>query len=190
MNESQLREIRNYISKLVSINAGKGAKTPLCSHKIEELESKLIIKAVKVAKRHNSALSPLMPFMKRMLKIEAMREAARLFGRQIKKGETPMGEVSLDAKLSEDEDDSYIDFLEESPELIRKHQIRNDVREVISYLSRRERMALKPLMYVDITKEYTAKRLKISRPTLDKFLKTKVIPRFVEIWNELGKSFN
>lgn len=189
MNEPQLKEIRNYISKLVSINAGKGAKTPLCPHRMEELESKLIIKAVKAAKRHNSALSPLIPFIKRMLKIEAAREAARLFSKQIKKGETPLGESSLDANPSQDEEGAFIDILEESPEIIRKRQIRNDVREVISHLSRRERIALKPLMYVYITKEYTAKRLKISRPTLDNFLKTKVIPRFIELWNELGKSF-
>lgn len=189
MNEPQLKEIRNYISKLVSINAGKGAKTPLCPHRMEELEGKLIIKAVKAAKRHNSALSPLIPFIKGMLKIEAAREAARLFSKQIKKGETPMGESSLDANPSQDEEGTFIDILEESPEIIRKRQIRNDVREVISHLSRRERIALKPLMYVDITKEYTAKRLKISRPTLDNYLKTKVIPRFIELWNELGKSF-
>lgn len=68
MNEPQLKEIRNYISKLVSINAGKGAKTPLCPHRVEELESKLIVKVVKAAKRHNSALSPLIPFIKSMLK--------------------------------------------------------------------------------------------------------------------------
>lgn len=189
MNEPQLKEIRNYISKLVSINAGKGAKTPLCPHRMEELEGKLLIKAVKAAKRHNSALSPLIPFIKSMLKIEAAREAARLFSKQIKKGETPLGESSLDANPSQDEEGAFIDILEESPEIIRKRQIRNDVREVISHLSRRERIALKSLMYVDITKEYTAKRLKISRPTLDNFLKTKVIPRFIELWNELGKSF-
>ena len=102
--ESQLKEIRNYISKLVSINAGKGAKTPLCPHRMEELEGKLLIKAVKAAKRHNSALSPLIPFIKRMLKIEVAREAARLFSKQIKKGETPLGESSLDANPSQDEE--------------------------------------------------------------------------------------
>ena len=189
MNEPQLKEIRNYISKLVSINAGKGAKTPLCPHRMEELEGKLLIKAVKAAKRYISALSPLIPFIKGMLKIEAAREAARLFSKQIKKGETTMGEIPLDAVVSQDDDGSYIDNLEESPEVIRKRQLCNDVREVLSHLSRRERIALKPLMYVYITKEYTAKRLKISRPTLDNYLKRKVIPHFIEIWNELGKSF-
>ena len=187
MHELQLKEIRNYISKLVSINAGKGAKTPLCSYRMEELESKLLIKALKAAKRHNSALSPLIPFIKRMLKIEAAREAARLFSKQLNNGESSMGNLSLDEVLSSEEEGSFIDILEESPEVIRKRQIRNDVREVLSHLSRRERIALMPLMYVHVTKEYTAKRLKMTRPTLDNFLKRKVIPHFIEMRNELGK---
>ena len=187
MTNKQVNETRSYISKLVSIHAGENSLTPLNPQRAEELFGKLIIKAAKAEKRHNPAISPLIPFVKKALKIEAAREAARLFDKQMKRGEHCKGDLSLDAMVSPGEEESFIDMLGESDETVRRRRIKRDVREVLLHLSARERTALEALMYADVTKELTAAILGVSRPTLDHFLKEQAIPHFVALWTELGK---
>ena len=69
MTNKQVNEISSYISKLVRIHAGENSKTPLNPQRVQELESKLFIKAAKAEKRHNPAISPLIPFVKKALKL-------------------------------------------------------------------------------------------------------------------------
>lgn len=187
MTKTEVQDISSYISKLVRIHAGENSLTPLNPHRAEELNGKLIIKAAKAEKRHNPAISPLIPFVKKALKIEAAREAARLFDKQMKRGEHCKGDLSLDAMVSPGEEESFIDMLGESDETVRRRRIKRDVREVLLHLTKRERTALEALMYSDITKEITATILGVSRPTLDHFLKEQAIPHFVALWHEFGK---
>lgn len=187
MTSTQMKEIRSYISRLIISNAGSNSSTPLNPHRMAELESKLFVKAVKAANRHNPLISPLIPFLKSILKIEAKREAARIFNEQLKNGECSQGDLSLDVEISPNEEETFKNTIGEPDEVVRRRKIKRDVREVLTRLSRRERIALEPLMYRDVTKEMTADRLGISRPTLDRFLKEEAIPHFIAIWNGAGK---
>ena len=107
--------------------------------------------------------------------------------KQIKKGESSKGDLSLDEKISSNEEETFIETIAEPEETVRRRKIKRDVREVLTRLSQRERIALEPLMYRDVTKSLTADRLGITRPTLDRFLREEAIPHFVKIWNESGK---
>lgn len=187
MKNAQVKEVSEYIAYQVKYRGGESSSTPLNPHYKEKLESKLFEKAVKALRRYDPSKAPLVPFLKMILDKEAKREAARLFNKQCKRGEHSSGDLSLDAMVSPEEGETFVDLLGESDEVVRCRRIRRDVQEVLLHLSIRENMALESLMFADISKEMTAKLLGVTRPTLDRFIREEAIPHFVKIWNESGK---
>lgn len=187
MTEHEAKEVSAYIAYQVKISAGEGSPTPLNPHNTMKLENHLFEKTVKAIERHDPTISPLIPFLKMVIKIEAKRQAARLFDKQIKRGEHPAGDLSIDGTVSPEEGETFADLLGEPDHVVRRREIRRDVNETLLRLTIRERIALESLMYSDVTKERTAFILGITRPTLDRFLKEEAIPHFIEVWNGLGK---
>lgn len=184
ITEAQEKELRQFVHKKAQSLGDAGGKTPLNPGRIDNLEKRLWVIAVKAVIRHDPTKTPLVPFVKAMVNRSAGREAAREFNAMLGADENAWGDKSLDEPITHEDgsEDAFGDLIAEEVETVMRRETRRAVHEVLNKLDWTEQLALGSLMYKDRTAEVCAAQLGISRPTFLIFRDEIAVPHFVALW--------
>ena len=184
ITEAQEKELRQFVHKKAQSLGDAGGKTPLNPGRIDNLEKRLWVIAVKAVIRHDPTKTPLVPFVKAMVNRSAGREAAREFNAMLGADENAWGDKSLDEPITHEDgsEDAFGDLIAEEVETVMRRETQRAVHEVLNKLDWTEQLALGSLMYKDRTAEVCAAQLGISRPTFLIFRDEIAVPHFIALW--------
>lgn len=162
------KDLRKFIAKKAKSLAAPDGKTPLNPHRTDNLECTLWTMAVKSVIRHDPARSPLVPFVKSVINRSAFREAVRELNRQIKAGENPWADESLDAPITDEDgnETAFGDHVPEPAEAVKARENAAMLDEVLPKLDWPQQMAIHNRMYEEPRMEQMAQFLGVSRPTV------------------------
>lgn len=189
MSKEEANELYRFINgKVKYFCKRKGCPYPLSETNLEIVKTHLLHIGVKALERWEESKHGLrLRYVCGMIKLSCRQVAARVYWKQCKRGESRDGDLSLDEKLAagKDQDTTFLDTLAEDAEAVYGRKLRKAVKEVLKKLCRKERIALKTLMYDDFTQCEAARQIGCSRPTvlawIDRGLKD-----FYKIWAERG----
>lgn len=184
ITQAQENELRKFVHRKAQSLGDAGGRTPLNPGRIDNLETRLWVIAVKAVIRHDPTKTPLVPFVKAMVNRSAGREAAREFNAMLKGDENAWGDKSLDEPITHEDgsEDSLGDLIAEEVETVMRRETKRAVHEVLDKLEWSEQVALGSLMYKDRTAEACAAQLGVSRPTFLIFRDEVAVPHFIALW--------
>jgi hypothetical protein len=184
ITEAQEKELRQFVHKKAESLGATGGKTPLNSGRIDNLEKRLWVIAVKAVIRHDPTKTPLVPFVKAMVNRSAKREAAREFNAMLGADENAWSDRSLDEPITHEDgsEDAFGDLIAEDVETVMRRETKRAVHEVLNKLDWTEQLALGSLMYKDRPAEVCAEQLGVSRPTFLIFRDEIAVPHFIALW--------
>ena len=186
LTEAQERELRTFVRRKAQFLGSASGRTPLNPGRIDSLETRLWVIAVKAIIRHDPTKTPLVPFVKAMVNRSAGREAAREFNAMLKNAENAWADQSLDEPISHEDGsgETLGDLVAEDVETMMRRDVKRAVHEVLDKLDWRDQVALGNLMYRDRTEAVCAAQLGVSRPTFIAFRDKVAVPHFIALWKE------